>query len=479
MTRPAVVLLVTLFLHVGSVDAQGSPQAGALHAEALKLRERNEFARAADLLARAVRLAPSRLDYRLTLGETLSWLGQFREAEAVYREAVLRFPGSLDARLGLGQTLLWQEKYGEAERAYREALDKHPGSVAARVGAATASYWSGDFRRARKEYERVILMDPGNAASREALAEIAAATAPAFGLATGFRRDDQPYRMNLSEASLTLFSDEVTKWTVRGGSYALDNPDTSLDATSPFGELAGQTKISSWDFDVSARIRLLRFPDGHTGVLPALSIGRDFGRRGRLTVSYEENELLFSERSLESRPSFEALAARWSRENPSGWSAAASARALRYFDGNEGVAADAWTLLPLFDRGGLTVAAGPAISLRDTDESRFRAVPGSSRGVYDPYWTPQELIEGRGVVSATWRATGFEVHFHGDGGVARDEVIDLASGNRFSREFHPWSIALGGRKRFGSRLELSAEVRRESTVFYAADEIRAGIAGRF
>ena len=477
MQHLAVVLLALVFSL--SSYAQATPSASSLHAEALKLRDRSEFGKASELLARAVAIAPTRLDYRLTLGETLGWLGEFRRAETVYRDAILRFPHSLEARLALGQTLLWQERYGESERAYREALEIHPGSIAAREGLATASYWNGDFRSARREFERIIQSDPENAASRKALAEIATATAPAFEAATGFRRDDQPYRMNLSEVSLTLFSDEVTKWTVRGGVYALENTDAPLDATSPFGELAAQTKVGRGDFDVAARLRLLRFPDGHTGVLPALSMSRDLGRRGRLSVSYEENELLFSERALDSRPSFETVGVRWSREGRSGWSGAASARALRYFDDNEGVAIDAWTLLPVLELERVTVAAGPAVSWRDTDESRFRAVPGSSRGIYDPYWTPQNLLEGRGVVSVTWRGRGIEVHFHGDGGVARDELIDLDSGDRFSREFHPWSIALGGRKRFGSRLELTAEARRESTVFYVADEIRAGVAGRF
>lgn len=473
-----VLLLAALSL---SALAQRAParSASTLYSEALTMRDQKKFERAVALLRDAVKARPDRPEYHLALGETLGWMKRFDEAEAVYGEAIRRFPDSTAAKTGLGQILLWKGSHRQARRTFEAALAKDPASLAARQGLATAAYWNGDYRTARREYRLILAGNPSHSESLKAISAIDEAVAPAYGIGAVMRTDDQPYRMVRSEAALALFSDPVTKWTITGGGYALENRDSGLDATMPFAELSVDTKLDGAELDVRARARFVRFPDNESSVLAALSLSRNLGTAGRVTMSYDESELLYSERSLQSHPSVEAFGLRWSRESTDRWSGAASARSLRYFDGNSGFSSDGWILVPLRRTEQLSISAGPAVSYRDTEESRFGAVPGTANGVYDPYWTPQELIEGRGVVSISWQARRINLHVHGDAGFARDEVVDLSTGANVARTFQPWSVAVTARSPVGARIELTASLSRESTVFYEANEIRAGLAGRF
>lgn len=474
-----VLLLATIPLSAFAQRASTSRSPSELYSDALTARNQKNFERAVSLLRDAVKAQPGRSEYQLALGETLGWLKQFDEAESVYREAVRRFPDSSAAKAGLGQILLWKGDYRQARKSFEAALATSPASLAAREGLATAAYWNGDYRTARRESRRILAGNPSHPESLRTLAEIEQAMVPAYGIGAVFRTDDQPYRMIRSEAALALFSDPITKWTITGGGYALENRDSGLDARVPFAELSVDTKVAGAELDVRARARFVRFPDDESSVLPALSLSRNFSTAGRVTVFYDESELLFSERSLESHPSVEAFGVRWSRESKERWSGAASARSLRYFDDNTGLSTDAWMLIRLRNTEQWSVSAGPAVSYRDTDQSRFRAVPGTADGVYDPYWTPRELIEGRGVLAITWQARRINLHVHGDAGFARDEVVDLSTSLEVSRTFQPWSVSITARSPLGSRIELTAALRRESTVFYEANEIRAGLAGRF
>jgi hypothetical protein len=478
--RPLVVLLLAFTLQTPLLAQRGSGDPATLYSQALTARNQKNFELAISLLRKAVGAQPDRVEYRLALGETLGWMNRFEEAAAVYRETIRKFPQSTSAKTGLGQVLLWKGDYGEARTAFEAALKENPASRDAREGLATVAYWTGDYRTARREFQRIRASDPSHREAAKIIEEIDQAIAPSFGIGSLFRTDDQPYRMLRSEAAIALFSDPGTKWTVSGGGYALENRDSGGDATVPFGELAVESKLPGGRLDIHARARYIQFPDDESAVLPAVSLSRGFGQAGRVTLFFDESELLFSERALDSHPSVETVGLRWSREEDAdGWTAAASTRSLRYFDDNSGISTDAWILFPFRTSERLRISAGTAVSWRDTDESRFRAVPGTSEGVYDPYWTPQELIEGRGVVAISWQARRIDLHFHGDAGFAQDEAIDLSSGMTFSRTFHPWSVSLSGRTSIGPRLELTTQLKRESTAFYEANEIQASLAGRF
>ena len=91
-----------------------------------------------------------------------------------------------------------------------------------------------------------------------------------------------------------------------------------------------------------------------------------------------------------SHPSETVTTLGWSRDGDA-VSSAAAVHAIRYFDRNSGRAADAWHLARVAHGARGSLSVGAAVSYRDTDESRLRVVDNEQR--YDPYWTPEELLE--------------------------------------------------------------------------------------
>ena len=372
---------------------------------------------------------------------------RFDAAEVAARQAVREHPGSREARLTLANILLWQEKYRQAAAGYRELLDTSPGHREARLGLANALYWSGDYRAARREY--LMIADHPDAA--RSLGELDAASAPGARADAFYRSDSQPFRTGLAEAGGYMFTDPLTRWNASIGTYTF--AEGSVDADAPFATAGVEYGIPAIQSTVRAGAKVMRFPDGETLLLPTAAIARSLGD-ATLSLTAARRELFGAERSLLTHAYADSLELRWHRSN-----ASVRAEALRYFDDNSGVAADGWFLLPL---GPASVGASAA--WRDTSESRF-----ITTGVYDPYWTPIDLVEGRLIVAFEKELGTIGARLHLDGGFAREAQ---------NGSYNPWraGVSLTVPVR---RMTIAIDAERASTVFYTANEIRASLAARF
>jgi len=91
---------------------------------------------------------------------------------------------------------------------------------------------------------------------------------------------------------------------------------------------------------------------------------------------------------------------------------------------------------------------------------------------YDPYWTPQDLIEARAVAAAIVNAGWASIHLHADGGWARDRDLGLY------RTFHPWRASADIVFPLHGAFNATVGVEHQTTVFYRADSIHFGFSGR-
>jgi hypothetical protein len=372
--------------------------------------------------------------------------GRLTHAEAVAREAVAQFPDSRDAHLALASSLLWQKKYSEAQRRYRELLAADASDREARLGLANALYWSGDFTAAEREYLRL----PDHPEAARALSEIRLASSPGMQLRSFYSSDDQPFRVAFADVTGYTFSRPDMKWVGGIGTYRLD--DRNAEVNTPFAHAGLELGLPRIRTSLRTSAMLLRFPDEDTGVLGFVAADHRL-TSSTLSLTASRRERFGSAAAIDSHVYADSLELKWHRPN-----ASVRAETLRYFDGNEGVAADAWVLLPAGP-----VSAGASVAFRDTRESRF--TPG---GVYDPYWTPIDLREARLIIAGSRQIGQITARVHFDGGLAREEL---------NGTFHPWRAALSTSIPL-SRLTLTLEAERLSTVFYTANEIRASLAGR-
>jgi tetratricopeptide (TPR) repeat protein len=404
------------------------------------------------------------------IARTLSLAAEKRwaEAESTARMSIDHCPASDDARRTLGQVLLWTRRYDEARKIFAALLAPSEDDIESRMGLAQAAYWSGDYRQALREFERILRQQPGRVEATRAVAEIRSTSRPGYTASLSGIQDDQPYRSTTAEMTAHVFSDPLTKWQLGVGTMRLHAGGLTRDVHEVSG--GGETLLPSTAIGVRASLRWMRFPDQRSEVLPLVAIERRIGR-SRATISLQRRELLRAGAALRSHPFVDALGMRWSREEPGSMQFSAAAESLRYFDGNRGTSADAYVLAAV---GRFSLGASAAY--RNTHEPRFHA----DTGEYDPYWTPHDLREARAIAAAQIKSAGAIFDLHLDGGIARDRVLYFAAGApSYERTFHPWRASFGVVAPPIGQMTFRLSVERVSTVFYTANEIHAGVAGRF
>jgi hypothetical protein len=450
----------------------------------------------------ALRAQGATLDDELRAAQQLAWQKRFVEAERAYRRILAHTPRARAAVLGLGQVLLWEERYAEAARVYRDVLRNTPNDVEARKGLATAEYWSGDYRAARRDFAAVLRARPNDGDARKALAEIAATTAPVIASENGLVTDDQPLRRATIGISTTFFSDPLTKWTGTAGTHALSAPDLGFgSATAPFASIGVSTAIPGPHVRASGALRALRFPDGTTKPLGGIGLAREWSHAS-IAAEIDRHEILYAASALHGHPSETTSTLAWNRNTDTA-SSAAAVHSIRYFDRNRGGAAEAYHLVRIAKSARASFSAGASTSYRDTDESRFRLVGASAAPVagggfaysynarYDPYWTPRDLFELRGIVAATVDAGRMTVRLHADGGWARDRDLVFGPGSgstalaplfsapiEVPRTFHPWRASADVSVPLRRAFTVTFGAERQSTVFYRATALHLGFSGR-
>jgi hypothetical protein len=396
----------------------------------------------------------------------------------------------LFATLAHAQSLLWQKKYAAAIGEYRAILAREANNVEARKGLATAEYWSGNFRSAQRDFRLVLKSRPKDNDAQRSLAEIASASRPVVTAVSDVTSDDQPMHRAVASASYTLFSDPLTKWTATAGTYSLTARSLGYDSvTSPFVQVAGDTKLPALGISVSGSLRALRFPDGTIEPLGGAGI-----TRGPLRLSVEKQELLYTATSLRAHPSATTASLVWT----GGDLAALSVDETRYFDGNHGIAANGFHLARIND----SFLAGVSAAYRDTDETRFRLIGASASpttggyaysytAAYDPYWTPRHETEARAIIAASFAAGRSTLRLHADAGIGRDRdlVFGPSSGTtpnallfpspiEVSRTFHPWRASADVTFPLRRGGTFTAGIERASTVFYRATTLHLGFTAR-
>lgn len=423
----------------------------------------------------------------LDRAEQLAWKKQFAEAEALYRTLLTRQP-SRRAQLGLARVVMWQGRYAEAISRFDELLRPNARDVDALEGRGTAAYWSGDFRSAARDFRRVIELEPKREFARTSLNEIAATMRSEQRIVIAGSRDDQPLDVNRGEVAATFYSDPLTRWTAAAGATHLET-ERRGSRTAEHVRIEGDTRWRGLALNASA------------GVFDGDFIGHALVGWKSLSLRVERREELASATGIRADAFSTTTTLRWSRERES-LIAAAEASHRTYSDDNRGHALVAYAVAPVVRRGAWTVWAGGSAAARDTEESRFHATAISStrdpqgffrydyRGEYDPYWTPDDLLEARAVF-AIERAIGTgSLKLHADAGVARDKGRsfgpDAGSGPfppqvltfTFDRDSNPYRFGLAANVPLIQSWRVEAGIDRSVTVDYRSTSFHAALVRR-
>jgi tetratricopeptide (TPR) repeat protein len=431
-------------------------------------------------------LAGSVMGADLSTAERLAWEKRFVESETMYREILARDPQSQQARLGLARVVMWQGRYREAIALFAQ-LD----GIDALEGRATAEYWSGDLRNAARHFRKVLARDPAREFARTSLREIEATARPSQRFSVDAVHDDQPLDAVRAEAAASFFSDPLTRWSVSAGAYRLDAARRGV-RDGEYAVVENETRFSR--FTVGGSLGIFTFPDGARRPIGGVRV-----RHRELELRVDHREEIASATSLQTHAASTTSSLRWSRENEH-LVAAAQLIHKRYFDDNEGRAFVAYAVIP-WKHNAWTFWGGASASARDTDESRFRQTAVSStfeqgffrydhRGEYDPYWSPDDLLEARAVFAIERTLPRGAIKLHGDFGAASDRgrAFGPDAGSTplppatftftFDRNYHPWRAGLSAHVNLAPSWRLEASVERGVTVDYRSTSVHAALVRR-
>jgi tetratricopeptide (TPR) repeat protein len=467
-------------------------------ARAEELRNGGNFADAIVALREVLQIAPDHLRAHRLLAQTLAWNKEFAQAESAYRAGLLRWPEDTELRSGLAQVLLWSNRFREGERLFARLVRERPEDNAALLGAAQGAYWSGDYRSAMRRFETLVQRDPANADALRALGELRALMRSRYDVRGQYASDTQPLRRTVAVARFGFFSDPLTHWDVRGSAGAMEHENRDLGVRSV--GLSGTTTIPSMRTTVSAGIDRQWFDDGSAENLANASVSWKVGRE-IVALTFDQFTLLGTASAIERRESASRISLAWRHDRERGLQAAATAHALRYTDDNDGFGADIYALQPLLRRGSMTLRGGLSAAWRDSREDRFRFTGFQSEqrtdglfdysfsGVYDPYWTPNDLSEGRVIASIESVSSRAQFRIQADGGYARERArgfgpaFDVTPSPTFtfpitlSRTYNPWRVSAELTIPINQRIEFRARARREATAFYNVNEFEASLGG--
>lgn len=463
--RAGIALLLPAILLL-SPPARGAAQEAdsRLLDSARQLRDAGAYDAAIRLIDAYLGRRPGEGEARWLLAQTLYWDGRTERAVEEYRRTLERLPDHAVLRLDFGRLLAENGRPDEAGEVLRPVIrgeasrGASPRVVAdAHTWLGKLAYWEGELRTARDHLGTALRTAPGQAEARRLYREIQALRAPWLTLGAGYRHDSQPLDAGRGRLELGWRPSPPVRIELRERPAVLWAPDRGAD---PAVETEAALGLGRPDGPAGAELRAGR------AERPSLDRGGWIGGGafrlrfpGGVELEGEARrwQYRFTTSSLDTALFVESGEARLVREAPTGWAGEAGARLHSYPDGNRVLQAFAWFLAPVWSRGENAFRIGYAFEHADSDRSTFvpesagsgGGVPGpsapSARGIYDPYYTPEEVRQHH-AVAALQVAPGAAATLSLDGsvGVVGRElapVVDSAGELDFvRRDFLPWRI---------------------------------------
>lgn len=151
----------------------------ALYEAGIQAYQRNELAKAADLIGQAIAGSSPVADLHYNLAIVLKAMGQLEQAAAQYERAIALKPGHVNAHNNLGN--VWKA-LGHSDRAqscFARALELHPGNADTHYSLGLLARDLGATEEAARHLRRCLDCDPDDGrGARILLAHLGAADAP-------------------------------------------------------------------------------------------------------------------------------------------------------------------------------------------------------------------------------------------------------------------------------------------------------------
>ena len=124
--------------------------------------DKEDMAKAAQVLAKADQVKPKQLKVLVNLGVALDALGKSNDAQERYQAALVASPGDSVAMCRLASSFYAQGKYDDAMKALRQVIRDKPTSHCAYFTMGVAFADAGLYRDAIRMWKKVIELQPSS-----------------------------------------------------------------------------------------------------------------------------------------------------------------------------------------------------------------------------------------------------------------------------------------------------------------------------
>lgn len=371
--------------------------------EARQLVQEGHFDQAAERLAGYLAAYPEDGSTWWFQAQLLGRAGEIEAALVSYSRAISLLPGDAWVRLEYGRLLIIGGRWREVP----VIVDPVPTLAGVSTQAAAQAHdllasiheWRGDRTLALDHAERAVRLDPDQPDFRKHVEEIQREIRSWGTVDLKALDDDQPFRRSGVHAS--------------GGVYLTPNLAAVVDASALFVEGDGV----GTGFDGALGLRGVVGGSGFEFALWAGGVGQDgvtgaqsswkgaaelavrLPRETRAWLGVSRDRYRWTIASANTLVMQNRVELGVARKGSRGWVWEAAVLQERHQDGNAIRTGYAWALAPVARQ----LRLGYALAYQDSDETRW-----TSLGVYDPYYTPEQLISNSVLVELTDQIGGLD-----------------------------------------------------------------------
>ena len=386
----------------------GKPAAIDTFKQADRYIAKKKFRKAAGLYKAYHQSHPRDINSLWKLAQTKFWLNNFRQSDTLYRSALKLGPANDYLRLNYIHSLLDMGKMGQAEMMLTdmELAGKDYSDMS--LLRAKLNYYQGDYKQAAAYIRKSLNAENNNTDAHELDDQIEIARAPLVSLNSGYLSDNQPLAAIISTVRVENYFSKYSDLYLTCDEYHFMQ-DVVSDA--PWVRVGDILYFPNAGLHINFSAGIFKYPVmNEYGVSGSLSLNEKISRHFDIDVTADHTPYLDTKTSIDTDIHVTKVAAmlNWHLRN---WSAQAAVMNSIYPDNNNVYGAYGWVLAPITSFSHGQLLAGYSISYSNSNFSSYTSDRTLSEvlanyttnpnvtGVYNPYFTPNELFVNSGLVA--------------------------------------------------------------------------------
>lgn len=428
--------------------------------------------------------------------QTNTWLTNYHQADSLYRLAMKLQPGNNQVKTDYILMLLYMGKFKKAGAMIAD-LEKS-GNTSATVSLLHARllYWTGEPHKALTYVNSVLEAEPENADANQLFEEIREARALRVGIYGSYLLDNQPYETYYGNIKIEQYRNKYIDLYAIGSQYNFVQPRVT---EAQWATLNNKMYFPAAKLKVNYGGGYMKFPTtGKTDWTASIGLVEQFAPHLNLELNGERSPYLDTRRSIDSSLSVYRFSGKLNFQKRE-WSGQLAYMNNTFKDNNSINTTYGWLLAPLWITPISKLHIGYSLSYSNANKSSYRPTQSLSQilneytptykitGVYDPYFTPAEMLTNSLLFSFgldITRSVSFSLNGDVGTGTAsnpysslkRDSAGPVYVGTAFTKEqFTPYDITTGFNIHPKGMWQVSGKYTYRSTFFFNSNYVSVGI----